>query len=68
MRLFPLFWDKFSSDQWIRDAVRGYKIEFKEIQFNTNYLINAFLSRRERMFFSGGWKIVGKGCDETCVF
>ena len=29
MRLFSLFWDRISTDQWITDTVRGYKIEFK---------------------------------------
>jgi len=68
LRLFSLFWDKFLSDQWIRDAVRGYKIEFKEIQFNTNYLTKCLsLETRKNVF---QWRL--ENCwerrDESCVF
>ena len=68
MRLFSLFWDKFLSDQWIRDAVRGYKIEFKEIQFNTNYLTKCLSLETRKNVFSGGWKIVGKGAMSRASF
>ena len=37
----------FSSDQWIRDAVRGYKIE---IQFNANDLIKCLSLERKECF------------------
>ena len=52
--IFSLFWDNFLSDQWIRDAVRGYKIEFKEIQFNTDYLTKCLSLETRKSVFQWG--------------
>ena len=68
LRLFSLFWDKFLSDQWIRDAVRGYKIEFKEIQFNINYLTKCFSLETRKCFSVKVGKLLGKGAMRRASF
>ena len=48
--------------------MRGYKIEFKEIQFNANYLTKCLFLETRKNVFQWRLEIVGKGCDETSAF
>ena len=66
--IFSLFWDNFLSDQWIRDAVRGYKIEFKEIQFKTDYLTKCLSWDEKECFSVGVGKLLGKGATSRASF
>ena len=69
MRLFSLFWDRISSDQWIRDAVRGYKIEFKRdpIQYKLPNKIPFSRDEKECISVEVG-KLLGKGAIRRASF
>ena len=69
MRLFSLFWDRISSDQWIRDAVRGYKIEFKRDPIQYKLPNNMPFSRDEKECISVEvGKLLGKGAIRRASF
>ena len=69
LRLFPLFWDRISSDQWIRDAVRGYKIEFKRDPIHYKLPNKRPFSRDEKECISVEvGKLSGKGAIRRASF
>ena len=69
LRLFSLFWDRISSDQWIRDAVRGYKIEFKREPIQYILPNKMPFSREEKECISVEvGKLLGKGAIRRASF
>ena len=69
LRLFSLFWDRISSDQWIRDAVRGYKIEFKRDPVQYKLPNKMPFSREEKECISVEVeKLLGKGAIRRASF
>ena len=69
LRLFCLFWDRSSSVQWIRDAVRGYKIEFKRDQAQYKLPKKMPFSRNEKECISVEvGKLLGKGAMRRASF
>ena len=69
LRLFSLFWDRILSDQWIRDAVRGSKIEFKRdaIQYTLPNKMPFSRDEKECISVEVG-KLLGKGAIRRASF
>ena len=69
MRLFSLFWDRISSNKWIRNAVRGYKIEFKRDPVQYKLPKKMPFSRDEKECISVEVeKLLGKGAIRRASF
>ena len=69
MRLFSLFWDRISLDQWIRDAVRSDKIEFNREPIQYILPNKMPFSREEKECISVAvGKLLGKGAIRRASF